>query len=235
MHQQSPKESLISLLLQKSLKRGSKLENIHGSIVIFNTESLYRFFTIKEYKEYVYKSDYVCIDGALLSLISKFFGKKLERYHGPDLLQDLHQKGLLKQSTLIGGSSKNKSLIDNKIIGEWHDLPYSDDVDQLVKNIISKIALSKSKIFLVSLGLPKQEIFCKKIIEKIPQIKSSCLLIPAGAALDFMNGSKIRSSSFWQKIGLEWLPRLFREPRMLKRNLVSLLGLIILIKHEMTL
>jgi N-acetylglucosaminyldiphosphoundecaprenol N-acetyl-beta-D-mannosaminyltransferase len=42
-----------------------------------------------------------------------------------------------------------------------------------------------------------------------------------GAVFDYA-GTKKRSSDFWIKIGLEWLPRFLKEPRRLwERNLKS--------------
>ncbi|MBU4184796.1 MAG: WecB/TagA/CpsF family glycosyltransferase [Proteobacteria bacterium] len=43
-----------------------------------------------------------------------------------------------------------------------------------------------------------------------------------GAVFDFYAGTKKRSSDFWITIGLEWLPRLLKEPKRLwERNLKS--------------
>jgi N-acetylglucosaminyldiphosphoundecaprenol N-acetyl-beta-D-mannosaminyltransferase len=66
---------------------------------------------------------------------------------------------------------------------------------------------------------PKQE---KWIYEN--QAKLQVPLIGAiGAAFDFFAGTKKRSSGFWQRLGLEWLPRFLKEPRRLwERNLKSI-------------
>ena len=43
-----------------------------------------------------------------------------------------------------------------------------------------------------------------------------------GAVFDFYAGTKKRSSDFWIKTGLEWLPRFLKEPRRLwERNVKS--------------
>jgi N-acetylglucosaminyldiphosphoundecaprenol N-acetyl-beta-D-mannosaminyltransferase len=43
-----------------------------------------------------------------------------------------------------------------------------------------------------------------------------------GAVFDFYAGTVRRSGEFWIKMGLEWLPRLLREPiRLWKRNFIS--------------
>ena len=43
-----------------------------------------------------------------------------------------------------------------------------------------------------------------------------------GAAFDFYAGTVKRPGKFWIRMGLEWLPRLLREPRRLwRRNFIS--------------
>jgi len=57
----------------------------------------------------------------------------------------------------------------------------------------------------------------------MPEAAESGHFIAAiGAVFDFHAGTKKRSSDFWIKIGLEWLPRFLKEPRRLwERNLKS--------------
>ena len=45
---------------------------------------------------------------------------------------------------------------------------------------------------------------------------------PIGAVFDFYTGKVKRSNTVFQKMGLEWLPRLLRKPsRLWRRNLIS--------------
>ena len=67
----------------------------------------------------------------------------------------------------------------------------------------------------------------------------SKVIASIGAVFDFYAGTVKRSSPFWIKLGLEWLPRLFAEPKRLwKRNFIStplyLLYLIILLEPRNT-
>jgi N-acetylglucosaminyldiphosphoundecaprenol N-acetyl-beta-D-mannosaminyltransferase len=44
-----------------------------------------------------------------------------------------------------------------------------------------------------------------------------------GAVFDYYSGTKQRASVFWQRLGLEWLPRFIREPKRLwRRYFISL-------------
>jgi N-acetylglucosaminyldiphosphoundecaprenol N-acetyl-beta-D-mannosaminyltransferase len=65
---------------------------------------------------------------------------------------------------------------------------------------------------------PKQEkwVFANK------DLLDATVITSIGAVFDFYAGTVKRSSPFWIKIGLEWLPRLVREPKRLwKRNFIS--------------
>ena len=96
MQQQKKKESLSYLIQYRSIKRNSvDLSKLKSYSVIFNTESIYYFFRDSSYRQYVRGCKNIFIDGAALSLIANIFSLNVERYHGPDLLEDLEDLGLL--------------------------------------------------------------------------------------------------------------------------------------------
>jgi N-acetylglucosaminyldiphosphoundecaprenol N-acetyl-beta-D-mannosaminyltransferase len=73
-------------------------------------------------------------------------------------------------------------------------------------------------ILWVAMTAPKQE---KWLLEAQNQLR-----VPfagaIGAVFDFYSGSVVRPSTFYQNLGLEWLPRLLQEPkRLYKRMAVS--------------
>jgi N-acetylglucosaminyldiphosphoundecaprenol N-acetyl-beta-D-mannosaminyltransferase len=87
-----------------------------------------------------------------------------------------------------------------------------------IEKINSKISLSKATIVFVSLGSPMQEIVSYKLL------KINCgnvVIVPVGAAFDFISGAKKQAPILMQNYGLEWLFRLIMEPKRLwKRYLV---------------
>lgn len=166
-----------------------------------------------------------------MTLIANLFGHDIKRYHGPDLLFDLEQEGLLKNAVIIGGDAQNKSLVDNKVVSHWVQLPYSNSISVLSEQASRELnpMINEIRIILVSLGLPKQEMVTGRLADGLKG--SSILFLPVGAAIDFRTGVAKRSSTVWRSLGLEWLPRLFREPRMLRRNINSLIGAIFFFFH----
>ena len=70
----------------------------------------------------------------------------------------------------------------------------------------------------VGMTAPKQEKWVRQNLDKLDVKLVGCI----GAAFDFFAGTKKRSAPFFRRLGLEWLPRFFREPRrMASRVLLS--------------
>jgi len=80
----------------------------------------------------------------------------------------------------------------------------------------------------VGLGLLKQENWIEGHFHKI----EAPWMIGVGAAFDFHAGTVKRAPGFYQKNGIEWLYRLVFEPRMLIRNLYSLMLILAALKER---
>jgi exopolysaccharide biosynthesis WecB/TagA/CpsF family protein len=168
-------------------------------------------------------------DGIGVYLASKFlFGKKglIERptgTTGTDLLFKLFKEYCDLKYFLIGGVEncmeriqENFSFSSNsnniKIVGSIYKI--SDSFCDF--NIINK---SGADILMVALGTPHQE---EWIIKNKDEIDVP-VIIAVGSGLDFLAGIKKRAPLWMQKIGLEWLYRMFQEPKRLwKRYLVGI-------------
>lgn len=219
---------LIPCLREKTLLSDFEgLSEKISDVAVFNTEASLFFYEDEIYKEFFDNCDAVAIDGAFLKLACSIRGLNMDRYHGPDLMGDVLKFGRGKK-IIVGGSSSNCELIAKGVVDFHYDLPYSSDVNYLVDHFVKNFNFERSErtYLFISLGLPKQEHFAfrlrKKLNEEFSDVSSFVTIIPVGAAADFINGSKKRSSKIWQRLGLEWLPRLIREPRMLIRNIRSL-------------
>ena len=79
--------------------------------------------------------------------------------------------------------------------------------------VIEKINSASPDLLLVCLGAPKQEFWMAENAGKL----DVPLSVGLGGALDIFAGKTKRAPALFQKLGLEWLYRLIREPRRLKR------------------
>jgi len=84
--------------------------------------------------------------------------------------------------------------------------------------MVATINTARPDVLWIGMTAPKQEkwIYANRNKLEVPFIGA------IGAVFDFYAGTKNRSSQFWINLGLEWLPRLIKEPRRLwERNLKS--------------
>ena len=79
--------------------------------------------------------------------------------------------------------------------------------------LIARISDASPDLLLVCLGSPRQELWMHRCA---PRLRVG-LMAGLGGALDVFSGDVPRAPMFWRKIGLEWLCRLLREPKRIKR------------------
>ena len=167
-------------------------------------------------------------DGKPLSLIQKIRGYKNARQTaGPDLMEQVWKQ---TESTDIkhffyGGSEEAiKKLCKNlkqkypnlKIVGMISP-PFRTLTDEEDKEVIEKINESGADIIWVGLGAPKQEqwMFAHKG-------KVHALMFGVGAGFDFHAGTVKRAPKWMREHYLEWLYRLFQDPKRLwKRYFIT--------------
>lgn len=83
-----------------------------------------------------------------------------------------------------------------------------------VEKLAERMRDSNTKIVFVGLGAPKQEGY-------IDELKKHCrqgVFMAVGGSFDMIAGTIPRAPALMQKIGLEWLYRLFQEPWRWKRQ-----------------
>ena len=91
-----------------------------------------------------------------------------------------------------------------------HDGYFKDDAP-----VIAAINEAKPDVLFVCLGAPKQELFMKR-----HQNDLSCrLMIGLGGSLDSFAGTVKRAPKWMIKANLEWLYRLYKEPKRFGRML----------------
>ena len=183
-------------------------------------------------KEIINQNDLIIPDGIGLIYGSRIKKKPLkERVTGFDLsiklLEIANKKGY--RLFLLGGkdgvakrAAENilKEYPNIKITGYHHGyfkgshIGYEDHEDEL--NLIHRINGAKPDIIFVGLGFPKQEIWIAKNKNRL----DGKVIIGNGGTMDILSGDSKRAPEFFQKLGLEWLYRLIKEPSRIKRQMV---------------
>ncbi|MBW6440838.1 WecB/TagA/CpsF family glycosyltransferase [Patescibacteria group bacterium] len=113
------------------------------------------------------------------------------------------------------------------IVGAEEGIRKSQDSNTENEELIQRINRVTPNIIFVAFGVPKQEIWISDNLKKMPSVK---IAIGVGGSFDFIAGKIKRAPLFFQRLGLEWLYRLIKEPKRIKRiyNATVKFGLIIL-------
>ena len=178
------------------------------------------------YREILNKADLALPDGAGLLFVSRFMKQALpERVSGTDMVPEIaklarekHLKiallGGLDQAT-IDKAARAMRAWGNEVVYASHGVPKEQWEDkEFHDRIISELRAARPELVFVALGHPKQEQWIDEHQNSLPSVR---LFIGCGGALDFIAGAMRRAPAFMRQAGLEWLWRLVREPKRIKR------------------
>ncbi len=163
-------------------------------------------------------------DGMPLVWLSRLAGNRhVSRVYGPDLMLALMDRSGAKgyRHYFYGGAEgiakKLAEVMKEKyhgiqIVG-WHSPPFRQTIGE-DDEVFARINAVKPDIVWVGLGTPKQDWW---IIQHRRKLEAA-VLIAIGAAFDFHTGHVPQAPRWIMQAGLEWLFRLFQEPRRLWRR-----------------
>lgn len=103
---------------------------------------------------------------------------------------------------------KTKQKYSHAIIAGYQN-GYEKDADE----VMSEIAACNPDIVLVALGVPAQELLIAKHYHEFQK----GIFMGVGGSFDVLSGCKKRAPEIFLKLNLEWLYRICREPKRLKR------------------
>jgi N-acetylglucosaminyldiphosphoundecaprenol N-acetyl-beta-D-mannosaminyltransferase len=164
-------------------------------------------------------------DGMPVVWLLKLKGyKHVDRVYGPDLMFALCEKLLPLRSRhyFYGGAPGIPERLANRLKKRFPSLQvagtYSPPFRQLTQKenlrVIKMINETNPDILWVGISTPKQERFMADHISEL----NTQVLIGVGAAFDFLSGNKRQAPRWMQQSGLEWIFRLYTEPRRLARR-----------------
>jgi N-acetylglucosaminyldiphosphoundecaprenol N-acetyl-beta-D-mannosaminyltransferase len=194
-----------------------------GHIVTANLDILRRCSTDDEIRRLVSNADIIVADGAPVVWASRIARQPLpERVAGSDLIWTLVDAASAERLSvfLLGGSPGSadgaldalRDRIPNLRVAGSHCPPLGfEGVPEEIDEIIEMLTTTQPDVVFVGLGFPKQEI----VIERIRSAAPSAWFIGVGVSIDFASGQVRRAPSWMHNAGLEWLYRLYREPRKL--------------------
>lgn len=173
-------------------------------------------------------ADMATPDGAPVAWALRKAGfTRQQRINGPDLMNRyLLQAERLNQPVFFYGSTEatlarlRAALLTSfprlKLAGMVAP-PFRALTPQEDRAYVEQINASGACVVFVGLGCPKQEHWMAEHRGRVQAV-----MVGVGAAFDYSAGTLQRAPLWMRRIGLEWLYRLYREPRRLaKRYLVT--------------
>lgn len=199
--------------------------HIHHTVV--NAGKIVSMHENAELKESVTEADLINVDGQAVVWVSRLFNTPLkERVAGIDLMERLVELAYRKKYRIFFFGAKEEVV--TKLVNMYSE-KYSPEIIAGYKNgyfkkeeertIAEQIAASNPNILFVAISSPVKENFLyhnKDLLSKVN------LIMGVGGSFDVIAGYVKRAPVWMQKIGLEWLFRVYQEPRrMLKRYVVG--------------
>ncbi len=165
------------------------------------------------------QADLAIADGIALKFAAWVMGKNLKRYPGADLVRDTlaqAEKENIKIAVLNWdqGLSK-KSKIETALKDKYPKLKFFvDDISRGGAYNFDDINRFAPKILYVTLGSPWQEKFVYHDLKQMPSVRIG---MGIGGSFDYLTAKLPRAPKIMRQLGLEWLWRLFKQPKRWRR------------------
>lgn len=201
---------------------------LEGEKLLINTINPHSYCVAKtdsDFDESLSKCDILIPDGVGIVIGYKLlYGKTIRKISGYDL--HLHYLNLVNQKRgkvfYLGASEDTLKLIKEKVATQYpfvevasYSPPYkSTFTNEESRQMVEIVNDYQPDVLFVGMTAPKQEKWAFKYKNQL-DTKVICSI---GAVFDFYAGTVKRPSKIWIDLGLEWFPRLLREPKRLWRR-----------------
>ena len=205
-------------------------------VITLNAEIIYRAQQDPCLLELINTADLVTPDGAGVVWAAGYLGEPVgERVTGIDLLAKVchqaHHNGW--SIFLLGGApgvaaEAGEQLMETypniKIAGIQHGYFTAEEENE----VISQVQAAAADILFVGLGAPRQEFWIRQHQEQL-----ACkVAVGVGGSFDVLAGRVKRAPLWMQKLKLEWLSRLLKEPWRAKRMMALPKFVLLVIKSK---
>lgn len=214
-----------------------------GVLLTPNVDHLIKLQKDTDFFECYQAADWVICDSKIVNLAAKFLGSPFkEVIPGSSFLPafyNYHKENAAIKIFLLGAAEGvadlarkriNTHVKRNMVIGSYSPSFGFEKNEEECREIVEMIKASKANVLVVGVGAPKQEKWIMKYKDELSNIN---LFMALGATLDFEAGNIKRAPMLFQKLHVEWLYRLIKEPKRLwKRYLIEDMSFFLLILRQ---
>ncbi len=217
-----------NVTMEEAIERIEELVacGVPSLVVTPNVDHLVRLQDDGAYRGIVEEAALVLVDGQPIVWASRLLGRRLkERVAGSDLMPRLCERAAERgyrvfflggeDGTAVEASRRLCELYPGLEVAGTHCPPHGFELcANENRRIAEKMRAAGADIVFVGLGSPKQE---KWIAEHMGEYGAP-VSIGVGIAFSFVAGRVKRAPVAMRRMGLEWLYRLYKEPRRLWRR-----------------
>jgi N-acetylglucosaminyldiphosphoundecaprenol N-acetyl-beta-D-mannosaminyltransferase len=228
-------EQTLQRVLEIVAQRRAEPARSCQQLITVNPEFVMAAQSNPDFRNAINHAALVVADGIGVVWASRYLGKPLpERITGVDTLVALakHCAQAGYSLYLLGAASgvaeeaaaRLQALAPDLVIaGTYAGSPAPAEEEA----IIERVHAAQADVLCVAYGAPAQDLWIARNLARLPV----ALAIGVGGAYDFIAGRQQRAPRLMQKLGLEWLFRLYREPWRWRRMLaLPRFGLLVLLK-----
>ena len=193
-----------------------------GLVTNHNLHSLYLFRKTPELRSLYARADIIEIDSTPLIAWGKLMGLGLNRVHRCTYLdwrEDFWARAQAEKWRVchVGGRPEDCEPARDAILKRYprvqlevhHGFFDMDGKDN--EDLLFDLHISGPQILLVGMGMPRQEIWVQKNIDRLPP----CVVLTVGGAFDYEAGSQYEPPRWAGRWGVEWLMRFLHDPQRL--------------------
>ena len=170
-----------------------------------------------EFRHVLSEADLCLPDGVGLLYAARRTGRRLpERVPGSELVYRLAERAAARgwPLFLLGAAPGVAEEAAEVLCGLYPGLlvagTYAGSPDPAENEaIVRRVNDSGAALLFVAYGAPKQDKWIARNRAALPAVR---VAIGVGGSLDFVTGRAVRAPRWMQRLGLEWLHRLIREP-----------------------
>lgn len=194
-----------------------------GLMLTLHTDMLIKLQKDREFYAAMHQFDLVTCDSQIMYWALKFLGTPVaERVSGSDFLPKFYTKHKANPDVrifLLGGQEGVATEAADRINGRvQREIVVGTDAPPLnfenrpeeLERVLDKIRQSEATVLVVGLGGGRQEKFILAVRDKLPKVR---MFLPLGGTIDYEAGALSRPAPWVTNAGLEWLYRVFKEPK----------------------
>jgi glycosyltransferase, WecB/TagA/CpsF family len=173
-------------------------------------------------------SEFLILDGVYFGWLPRFrYGQKIKRITGWDSFQYFSHKMQERKGRVffLGSGEETLQMIKERYAKDFPDVavgtyspPFKPEFTEEDNEAMHKAVNDfRPDVLFVGMTAPKQE---KWSYRNKPYLDVH-VITAIGNVFDWYAGNSKRPGVFWQKIGMEWLVRIFLRPEVFRRNIAN--------------